>query len=158
MKVFPLHCSCNVDRKDPSSVALFIGLSGTGKTTLSADPERGLIGDDEHGWSGEGTFNFEGGCYAKAINLSAEGEPDIYQTTQMFGTILENVVLNEASRTVDFANQSITENTRASYPLHYIKNHVPSGRGGPSKNLVFTLADSCGVLHPVWLLLPAPAS
>ena len=122
--VLSMHCSANIG--PAGDTALFFGLSGTGKTTLSADPERGLIGDDEHGWSPEGTFNFEGGCYAKAINLSAEGEPDIYATTQMFGTILENVVLNQPSRTVDFANQSITENTRASYPLPYIKNHGPS--------------------------------
>ena len=119
--------------------ALFFGLSGTGKTTLSADPERSLIGDDEHGWSDEGVFNYEGGCYAKVINLSPEGEPDIYRTTQMFGTVLENVVLDDARR-VKFEDQSITENTRASYPLHYIRNHVPSGRGGHPKHVVFLTA------------------
>jgi len=145
--VLSMHCSANIGAE--GDTALFFGLSGTGKTTLSADPSRGLIGDDEHGWSSTGTFNFEGGCYAKVINLSPEGEPDIYQTTQMFGTILENVVLNQPARTVDFANQSITENTRASYPLPYIRNHVPSGRGGHPKNVVFLTADAFGVLPPI---------
>src|SRR5438093_12373578 len=145
--VFPMHCSANMGKN--GETALFFGLSGTGKTTLSADPERNLIGDDEHGWSSEGTFNFEGGCYAKGINLSAEGEPDIYRTTQMFGTILENVVLDPLTRRVRFEDQSITENTRASYPLHYIPNHVPSGRGGHPKNIVFLTADAFGVLPPV---------
>lgn len=145
--VLSMHCSANIG--EAGDTALFFGLSGTGKTTLSADPQRGLIGDDEHGWSGEGTFNFEGGCYAKVINLSAEGEPDIYQTTQMFGTILENVVLDPNGRTVEFENQSITENTRASYPLPYIRNHVPSGRGGHPRNVVFLTADAFGVLPPV---------
>jgi phosphoenolpyruvate carboxykinase (ATP) len=145
--VLSMHCSANIG--EAGDTALFFGLSGTGKTTLSADPERELIGDDEHGWSADGTFNFEGGCYAKVINLSAEGEPDIYQTTQMFGTILENVVLEPNGRRVEFENQSITENTRASYPLHYIRNHVPSGRGGHPKNVVFLTADAFGVLPPI---------
>ncbi len=145
--VLSMHCSANIGPE--GDTALFFGLSGTGKTTLSADPERSLIGDDEHGWAASGTFNFEGGCYAKVINLSAESEPDIYQTTQMFGTVLENVVLSEPSRKVEFGNQSITENTRASYPLHYIKNHVPSGRGGHPKNVVFLTADAFGVLPPI---------
>src|SRR4029077_18104650 len=145
--VFPMHCSANVGKH--GETALFFGLSGTGKTTLSADPERLLIGDDEHGWSADGTFNFEGGCYAKVINLSPEGEPDIYRTTQMFGTILENVVLDPLTRKVRFEDQSITENTRASYPLHYIPNHVKSGRGGHPKNVVFLTADAFGVLPPV---------
>ena len=153
--VLSMHCSANIGPK--GDTALFFGLSGTGKTTLSADPERGLIGDDEHGWSSDGTFNFEGGCYAKVINLSAENEPDIYQTTQMFGTVLENVVLNQPSRSVDFANQSITENTRASYPLHYIKNHVQSGRGGHPKNVIFLTADAFGVLPPIAKLTPEQA-
>ena len=153
--VLSMHCSANIG--PTGDTALFFGLSGTGKTTLSADPTRGLIGDDEHGWSSDGTFNFEGGCYAKVINLSPENEPDIYQTTQMFGTVLENVVLNEPSRSVDFANQSITENTRASYPLHYIKNHVPSGRGGHPKNVVFLTADAFGVLPPIAKLSPEQA-
>jgi phosphoenolpyruvate carboxykinase (ATP) len=145
--VLSMHCSANIGRA--GDTALFFGLSGTGKTTLSADPERGLIGDDEHGWSPEGTFNYEGGCYAKVINLSPEGEPDIYRTTQMFGTILENVVLDEDTRKVRFEDQSITENTRASYPLPYIPNHVPSGRGGHPKNIVFLTADAFGVLPPI---------
>ncbi|MHB1311972.1 MAG: phosphoenolpyruvate carboxykinase (ATP) [Gemmatimonadaceae bacterium] len=145
--VLSMHCSANLG--PAGDTALFFGLSGTGKTTLSADPTRELIGDDEHGWSEEGTFNFEGGCYAKVINLSAEGEPDIYRTTQMFGTILENVVLEPNGRKVEFENQSITENTRASYPLDYIRNHVPSGRGGHPRNVVFLTADAFGVLPPI---------
>jgi len=145
--VLSMHCSANVGTA--GDTALFFGLSGTGKTTLSADPERALIGDDEHGWSSEGTFNFEGGCYAKVINLSADSEPDIYRTTQMFGTILENVVLDPITRRVKFEDQSITENTRASYPLHYIPNFVPNGRGGHPKNIVFLTADAYGVLPPV---------
>jgi phosphoenolpyruvate carboxykinase (ATP) len=145
--VLSMHCSANIG--PDGDTALFFGLSGTGKTTLSADPQRSLIGDDEHGWAPDGTFNYEGGCYAKVINLSAEGEPDIYRTTQMFGTILENVVLDPAKRTVKFEDQSITENTRASYPLHYIPNFVPTGRGGHPKNIVFLTADAFGVLPPV---------
>ena len=145
--VLSMHCSANTGKS--GDTALFFGLSGTGKTTLSADPERGLIGDDEHGWSQDGTFNFEGGCYAKVINLSPEQEPDIYRTTQMFGTVLENVVLDPVTRRVKFDNQSITENTRASYPLHYIPNHVPNGRGGHPRNIVFLTADAYGVLPPV---------
>ena len=145
--VLSMHCSANVGTQ--GDTALFFGLSGTGKTTLSADPERALIGDDEHGWSERGIFNFEGGCYAKVINLSPEGEPDIYATTQMFGTILENVVLEPTSRRVKFDDQSITENTRASYPLPYIRNHVPDGRGGHPKNIVFLTADAFGVLPPI---------
>jgi phosphoenolpyruvate carboxykinase (ATP) len=145
--VLSMHCSANIGHH--GDTALFFGLSGTGKTTLSADPHRDLIGDDEHGWSTDGVFNYEGGCYAKVINLSAEGEPDIYATTQMFGTILENVVLDAATSKVKFADQSITENTRASYPLSYIRNHVPAGRGGHPKNVVFLCADAFGVVPPV---------
>jgi phosphoenolpyruvate carboxykinase (ATP) len=145
--VLSMHCSANIGKG--GDTALFFGLSGTGKTTLSADPKRSLIGDDEHGWSPEGVFNYEGGCYAKVINLSPEGEPDIYRTTQMFGTILENVVLDELTRKVKFEDQSITENTRASYPLHYISHFVPSGRGGHPKNIVFLTADAFGVLPPI---------
>ena len=145
--VLSMHCSANIG--PTGDTALFFGLSGTGKTTLSADPERSLIGDDEHGWSESGVFNFEGGCYAKVINLSREQEPDIFATTQMFGTILENVVLEEGTRRVRFDDQTITENTRASYPLHYIRNHVPSGRGGHPRNIVFLTADAFGVLPPI---------
>jgi phosphoenolpyruvate carboxykinase (ATP) len=145
--VLPMHCSANVGEQ--GDTALFFGLSGTGKTTLSADPHRFLVGDDEHGWSEHGIFNFEGGCYAKAINLSADGEPEIYRTTQMFGTILENTVLDPVSRQVDFANMSITENTRASYPMHYIKRHVAGGRAGHPRHVVFLTADAFGVLSPI---------
>ncbi len=150
-----MHCSANIGPDGDS--ALFFGLSGTGKTTLSADPERSLIGDDEHGWSADGVFNFEGGCYAKAINLSAEQEPDIHATTRMFGTVLENVVLDPVTREVQFDDQSITENTRVSYPLHYIRNHVPSGRGGHPRHVVFLTADAFGVLPPISKLTPEQA-
>jgi phosphoenolpyruvate carboxykinase (ATP) len=145
--VLSMHCSANVGEQ--GDTALFFGLSGTGKTTLSADPHRFLVGDDEHGWSDDGIFNFEGGCYAKAINLSADGEPEIYRTTQMFGTILENTVLDPVSRQVDFANMSITENTRASYPMHYIKRHVAGGRAGHPRHVIFLTADAFGVLPPI---------
>jgi len=150
-----MHCSANAGRD--GETALFFGLSGTGKTTLSADPERSLIGDDEHGWSKDGVFNFEGGCYAKVINLSPETEPDIYRTTQMFGTILENVVLDPMTKQVKFSDQSITENTRASYPLHYIANNVPDGRGRHPKNVIFLTADAFGVLPPIARLSPEQA-
>ncbi|MEX2179382.1 MAG: phosphoenolpyruvate carboxykinase (ATP) [Gemmatimonadaceae bacterium] len=145
--VLSMHCSANIGKD--GDTALFFGLSGTGKTTLSADPQRRLIGDDEHGWSPAGTFNFEGGCYAKVINLSPQNEPDIFRTTEMFGTVLENVVLDPVTRRVKFEDQSITENTRASYPLPYIPNHVPDGRGGHPRNIVFLTADAFGVLPPV---------
>ena len=153
--VLSMHCSANIGKD--GDTALFFGLSGTGKTTLSADPHRSLIGDDEHGWSGEGVFNFEGGCYAKVINLSAEGEPDIFRTTQTFGTILENVVLDPTTKQVKFEDQSITENTRASYPLHYIPNSVSDGRGGHPRNVVFLTADAFGVLPPIAQLTPEQA-
>ena len=153
--VFPMHCSANVGKD--GDVALFFGLSGTGKTTLSADPQRRLIGDDEHGWSRHGVFNFEGGCYAKTIHLSPAGEPEIFRATQMFGTILENVVLHGGTRTIDFGDGSITENTRASYPIHYIPNAVPTGQGGLPRNVVFLAADAFGVLPPISRLTPEQA-
>jgi len=153
--VLPMHCSANVG--EGGETALFFGLSGTGKTTLSADPERGLIGDDEHGWSDDGVFNFEGGCYAKAIHLSPQGEPEIHATTRMFGTILENVILDEDSRAPDFSDGSITENTRASYPIHFIPNAVIPGRGGHPRNVVFLTCDAFGVLPPLARLTPEQA-
>ncbi|HET6229191.1 MAG TPA: phosphoenolpyruvate carboxykinase (ATP) [Longimicrobiaceae bacterium] len=144
--VLSMHCSANVG--PDGDTALFFGLSGTGKTTLSADPERGLIGDDEHGWSDRGIFNFEGGCYAKAVKLSPEGEPEIYATTRMFGTVLENCIVDDKRR-VDFDDISITENTRISYPLEYISNFVPDAQGGHPRNIVFLTADAYGVLPPI---------
>ncbi|MGH7459275.1 MAG: phosphoenolpyruvate carboxykinase (ATP) [Longimicrobiaceae bacterium] len=152
--VLSMHCSANLG--PDGDTALFFGLSGTGKTTLSADPERKLIGDDEHGWSDDGVFNFEGGCYAKAIRLSARGEPEIYATTRMFGTILENVVVR-SDRTVDLDDDRITENTRASYPLSHVPNFVESGRGGHPRNIVFLTADAYGVLPPISRLTPEQA-
>ena len=153
--VLPMHCSANIGQD--GGTALFFGLSGTGKTTLSADPDRRLIGDDEHGWGGGGVFNFEGGCYAKAIRLSLESEPEIYRATQMFGTILENVILREGSSVIDFDDGSITENTRASYPIHYIPDAVVPGRGDHPKNVVFLTADAFGVLPPISKLTPEQA-
>ena len=153
--VLPMHCSANIGQD--GDTALFFGLSGTGKTTLSADPERRLIGDDEHGWGGGGVFNFEGGCYAKAIRLSLESEPEIYRATQMFGTILENVILRDGSSEIDFDDASITQNTRASYPIHYIPNAVIPGRGDHPKNVVFLTADAFGVLPPISKLTPEQA-
>jgi phosphoenolpyruvate carboxykinase (ATP) len=145
--VLPMHCSANIGPR--GGTAIFFGLSGTGKTTLSADPERHLIGDDEHGWSETGVFNFEGGCYAKVIRLSAEGEPEIYHATHMFGTVLENVVLDPATRVPDLDDDSITENTRASYPISFVPNHVASGMGEHPENIVFLTADAFGVLPPI---------
>jgi phosphoenolpyruvate carboxykinase (ATP) len=153
--VLPMHCSANIG--SDGSTAVFFGLSGTGKTTLSADPTRGLIGDDEHGWSEHGVFNFEGGCYAKVIKLRPETEPEIYATTRMFGTILENVDLDPQTRRIDFDSSKITENTRASYPIHFIPNHVPAGVGGLPRNIVFLTADAFGVLPPIARLTPEQA-
>ena len=153
--VMPMHCSAN-ESKDGSNTAIFFGLSGTGKTTLSQDPNRILIGDDEHGWSPEGVFNFEGGCYAKAIRLSSEAEPEIYATTERFGTVMENVVLHPGTRIPDFNDEaSKTENTRIAYPLNFIRNSSPTGRGGHPKNVVMLTCDAFGVLPPIAKLSPA---
>ncbi|MEZ4633326.1 MAG: phosphoenolpyruvate carboxykinase [Deinococcales bacterium] len=145
--VLPMHCSANHD--DKGKVAVYFGLSGTGKTTLSADPNRILIGDDEHGWSNAGVFNFEGGCYAKVIDLSAESEPEIYATTQTFGTILENIGYDPDTRVPDFKDRSKTENTRAAYPIGHIPNASKTGRGGHPKDIIFLSADAFGVLPPI---------
>ncbi|HEY0407059.1 MAG TPA: phosphoenolpyruvate carboxykinase [Pyrinomonadaceae bacterium] len=153
--VMSMHCSANVG--EAGDVAIFFGLSGTGKTTLSADPERRLIGDDEHGWSNDGVFNFEGGCYAKVIKLSPEAEPDIYRTTRMFGTVLENVVFDPATRALDLDDAAKTENTRAAYPLTSIPNIVPEGYAGHPQNIIMLTADAFGVLPPVSRLTPEQA-
>jgi phosphoenolpyruvate carboxykinase (ATP) len=153
--VMSMHCSANVG--EGGDVAIFFGLSGTGKTTLSADPERKLIGDDEHGWSGDGVFNFEGGCYAKVIKLSPEAEPDIYRTTRMFGTVLENVVYDPETRILNLDDASKTENTRAAYPLESIPNIVPEGYAGHPRNIIMLTADAFGVLPPVASLTPEQA-
>ena len=150
--VMTMHCSAN--QGEEGDVALFFGLSGTGKTSLSADPNRGLIGDDEHGWSDEGVFNFEDGCYAKVIQLSPSAEPEIYQTTRTFGTILENVIYDPVTRLIDLDDDSITENTRASYPLEYIGNAIPEKRGGHPKNILLLTCDAQGVLPPIAKLTP----
>jgi phosphoenolpyruvate carboxykinase (ATP) len=153
--VLPMHCSANVG--PAGDVALFFGLSGTGKTTLSTDPMRPLIGDDEHGWTDQGVFNFEGGCYAKTIRLSAENEPEIFQTTRRFGTILENVIMDPATRRVDLDSEEITENTRGAYPISHLDNAVVSGTGGHPRNIVFLTADAFGVLPPISRLTPEQA-
>jgi phosphoenolpyruvate carboxykinase (ATP) len=153
--VMPMHCSANVGPK--GDTALFFGLSGTGKTTLSADPNRTLIGDDEHGWSDKGIFNFEGGCYAKTIKLSAEAEPEIYATTRMFGTVFENVILDPETRIPDFDDDSKTENTRCAYPLEFIPNASRTGMAGHPKNLIMLAADAFGVMPPIAKLTPAQA-
>jgi phosphoenolpyruvate carboxykinase (ATP) len=146
--VFPMHCSANVG-SGGSDVALFFGLSGTGKTTLSADPSRRLIGDDEHGWSDTGIFNFEGGCYAKTIRIRKESEPEIYAATESFGTILENVVYDPRTRVPDYDSDEKTENTRSAYPIDLIPNAVMSGTGRHPNNVIFLSADAFGVLPPV---------
>jgi phosphoenolpyruvate carboxykinase (ATP) len=153
--VLPMHCSANIGAG--GDVALFFGLSGTGKTTLSSDPDRMLIGDDEHGWSDRGVFNFEGGCYAKTIRLSAEAEPQIYATTRRFGTVLENVVVDPESRALDLDDDRYTENTRAAYPISFIDNAEPSGQGGHPRNVIMLTADAFGVLPPISRLTPEAA-
>ncbi len=153
--VMSMHCSANIGKG--GDTALFFGLSGTGKTTLSADPNRGLIGDDEHGWSAEGVFNYEGGCYAKCIRLSAEAEPEIYSTLSKFGSVVENVAMDPETHQLDLDSEAITENTRVAYPIHFIGNHVPSGRGGHPQNIVFLSADAFGVLPPISKLTPEQA-
>jgi phosphoenolpyruvate carboxykinase (ATP) len=151
----PMHCSANIG--PGGDVALFFGLSGTGKTTLSSDVHRQLIGDDEHGWSADGVFNFEGGCYAKMIRLSSEAEPQIYATTRRFGTVLENVTVDPITRALDLNDDKATENTRGAYPLGFIGNSVPSGRGGHPTNVVMLTADAFGVLPPIARLSPEAA-
>lgn len=153
--VMTMHCSANMGTD--GDVALFFGLSGTGKTTLSADPSRGLIGDDEHGWSDDGVFNFEGGCYAKVIALSPTAEPEIYATTSMFGTILENVIYDPTTRIIDLDDDSLTENTRASYPLGFIDNAIPDKIGGHPKNIILLTCDASGVMPPIAKLTPDQA-
>ncbi len=147
--VMSMHCSANVDPQDSNDVALFFGLSGTGKTTLSADATRRLIGDDEHGWSDDGVFNFEGGCYAKVIGLSEAAEPQIFATTKMFGTILENVPFDSVTRKIDLNDESLTENTRASYPMEFMANAVPEKKAGHPKNIIFLTCDASGVMPPI---------
>lgn len=153
--VLSMHCSANVG--DKGDVAIFFGLSGTGKTTLSADPARTLIGDDEHGWSDDGVFNFEGGCYAKVVRLSPEGEPEIYATTRRFGTILENVGFNSTTGRIDLDDISLTENTRAAYPISHIPNASRTGVAGHPQNIIMLTADAFGVLPPIAKLTPEQA-
>ncbi len=154
--VLSMHCSANV-AKDSNDVAIFFGLSGTGKTTLSTDPARRLIGDDEHGWSDKGVFNFEGGCYAKVINLSPKSEPDIYAATRRFGTVLENVAYDTWSRRLDLDDSTLTENTRAAYPITHIPSAVTDGMGGHPNNIIMLTADAFGVMPPIARLTPEQA-
>jgi len=153
--IMPMHCSVNVD--DDDDAAIFFGLSGTGKTTLSADASRTLVGDDEHGWSENGLFNFEGGCYAKMIRLSAEAEPEIHATTKMWGTVLENVVMDPVTRELDLDDPSLAENSRGAYPIHAIPNASDTGRCAQPKNLIMLTCDAFGVLPPIAKLTPAQA-
>ena len=155
--VMPMHCSANHAIGDPADTAVFFGLSGTGKTTLSADPARTLIGDDEHGWSDRGTFNFEGGCYAKTINLSAAAEPEIFATTSRFATVVENVVYDPETLEIDFDDDSLTANTRCAYPLDYISNASATGLGGHPRNIIMLTCDAFGVLPPIARMTPAQA-
>src|SRR5262249_50491588 len=153
--VLSMHCSANIGPQNDTAV--FFGLSGTGKTTLSADPSRTLIGDDEHGWSEEGVFNFEGGCYAKCINLSEEAEPEIFAATNRFGTVLENVVFDPDTRACDFESEKRTENTRSAYPIEFMPLASRSGCAGQPKNIIFLTADAFGVMPPIAKLTPAQA-
>ncbi len=155
--VMPMHCSANHAPGNPADTAIFFGLSGTGKTTLSADPSRTLIGDDEHGWSERGSFNFEGGCYAKTINLSKEAEPEIYDTTEKFGTVIENMVFDPETLELDFEDDSLTANMRCAYPLHYISNASDTALGGHPKNIIMLTCDAFGVLPPIARLTPSQA-
>jgi phosphoenolpyruvate carboxykinase (ATP) len=155
--IMPMHCSANHATGNPVDTAIFFGLSGTGKTTLSADPDRTLIGDDEHGWSDRGTFNFEGGCYAKTISLSPEAEPEIYATTSKFATVIENMVFDPETRELDFEDDSLTANMRCAYPLEYISNASPTALGGHPKNIIMLTCDAFGVLPPIARLTPAQA-
>ncbi|MDD9908233.1 MAG: phosphoenolpyruvate carboxykinase [Ahrensia sp.] len=153
--VMPMHCSANVG--DDGDAALFFGLSGTGKTTLSSDASRTLVGDDEHGWSDRGIFNFEGGCYAKTVRLSREAEPEIYDTTRRWGSVLENVTIDKETGEPDFDDDTITENGRVAYPLHYIPNASDAGLAGHPKNVIMLTADAFGVLPPIARLTPEQA-
>jgi phosphoenolpyruvate carboxykinase (ATP) len=155
--VMPMHCSANHATDNPDDVAVFFGLSGTGKTTLSADPNRTLLGDDEHGWSPQGTFNFEGGCYAKTIHLSQEAEPEIFATTTRFGTVIENMVFDTETLKLDFADDSLTANMRCAYPLEAISNASSTGCGGTPRNIIMLTCDAFGVLPPIAKLSPAQA-
>ncbi len=155
--VMAMHCSANHAIGNPDEAAVFFGLSGTGKTTLSADPSRTLIGDDEHGWSEKGTFNFEGGCYAKTINLSREAEPEIHATTEKFGTVIENMVFDRDTLALDFEDNSLTDNMRCAYPLEYISNASATSLGGHPKNVIMLTCDAYGVLPPIARLTPAQA-
>jgi len=155
--IMPMHCSANHAVGNPVDTAVFFGLSGTGKTTLSADPQRVLIGDDEHGWSDRGTFNFEGGCYAKTINLNPEAEPEIFATTNKFGTVIENMVFDPETFELDFDDDSLTANMRCAYPLEYISNASDTALGGHPKNVIMLTCDAFGVLPPIARLTPAQA-